>query len=183
VCKNSPALRFFEAFELSPFLFEFYFHIQPDATTATTHHKLCKACAWVEAMPSASCGGACRLEIARVMCAELTLSPPTPHTTASTRLLHAELFRPWLHERRELLSREFGCGEGGGEGPPEVRGKAVENGKSGMGFLVGGGDGVYPERSESYTVLFKQVCFSHSHPFLDATVSHSSSVSPKTSAI
>ena len=167
---------FFEAFELDIY--------QPDATTATTHHKhALQGCAWVEAMPSASCGGACRLEIARVMCAELTLSPPTPHTTASTRLLHAELFRPWLHERRELLSREFGCGEGGGEGPPEVRGKAVENGKSGMGFLVGGGDGVYPERSESYTVLFKQVCFSHSHPFLDATLSHSSSISLKTSAI
>ena len=171
---------FFEAFELA-FFSSIY---QPDATTATTHHKQAlQGCAWVEAMPSASCGGACRLEIARVMCAELTLSPPTPHTTASTRLLHAELFRPWLHERRELLSREFGCGEGGGEGPPEVRGKAVENGKSGMGVLVGGGDGVFPERAESYTVLFKQVCFSHSHPFLDATLSHSSSISLKTSAI
>ena len=58
-----------------------------------------------------------------------------------------------LRARASTLAHEFNCGREGGALP--LRGKAVENGKSAMSFLVPGGSD--PDDGSTYSVLFKQL--------------------------
>ena len=53
-----------------------------------------------------------------------------------------------------MLHREFGCEQ---TPAPPLQGKAVENGKSAMGFMVPGGDGVSVDDPGSFSVLLKEL--------------------------
>lgn len=73
-------------------------------------------------------------------------------------LVAAGAFQPLLRERSATLVREFGCRmQDGVVSAPPMQQKSVADGKSGSGFLVGGGDGVSADLPSSYEVLLKQL--------------------------
>lgn len=126
------------------------------------------------------CDSTCRLDLAAAVCSllasEFSAAPPLPPTVQVLGDFHTT----WLlRSRRELLRRELSCvmpkedvtSDGDDEmdveerplpsapaaRPPALQGKAVENGKSAMSFLVPGGDGVDPDDSATFSAIFKQV--------------------------
>ena len=101
----------------------------------------------MDATASTSLQG-CSAALAEALCAELralTSVVPVAAPDAAdlerigARLMEPELFRPVLRRSAAVLHREFGCEQ---TPAPPLQGKAVENGKSAMGFMVPGGDGV-----------------------------------------
>ena len=105
----------------------------------------------------------CSAALAEALCAELralTSVVPVAAPDAAdferigARLMEPELFRPVLRRSAAVLHREFGCEQ---TPAPPLQGKAVENGKSAMGFMVPGGDGVSVDDPGSFSVLLKEL--------------------------
>ena len=97
------------------------------------------------------CSESCRLELARTVC--VALGAPSASKPIGAEFVMPSISGPQLLARRRTLWREFGCDE---SAPPPLRGKLVENGKSGSAFLVPGGGGVNLSDSATYSALFKQ---------------------------
>ena len=104
-----------------------------------------------------SCDLPCRAALASAVCAALDPSLPTP---PDATLLLAEHALPLLRARSSVLLRELACQRtdvGTDEETPPLKGKAVENGKSGSSFLVPGSPRVDPEMGGSFSAMFKEV--------------------------
>lgn len=108
-----------------------------------------------------TCDAICRLSLAHAVCSELLSHQGVialALTVNGSSLVAAGDFRPLLRERSALLSREFGCTvQNRLVSAPPMQQKSVADGKSGSGFLVGGGDGVSADQPSSYGVLLKQL--------------------------
>ena len=106
-----------------------------------------------------SCDEPCRAALANAVCAALDPNLPSP---PDAKLLLAEHALPLLRSRASVLMRELACD--GGEydddedaGTPPLKGKAVENGKSGSSFLVPGAAHIDPNAGGSFSAIFKEV--------------------------
>mmetsp|Transcript_30674 Transcript_30674/g.93886 ORF Transcript_30674/g.93886 Transcript_30674/m.93886 type:complete len:556 (-) Transcript_30674:180-1847(-) len=107
------------------------------------------------------CGSACRSSLAPAICAELVVrqgGPVVAPAVNGSSLLAVHAFAPVLLVRSAALLREFGCEVRDGRVfAPAVKPKVVTDGKSGSGFLVGGGEGVSADQPASYSVILKQL--------------------------
>ena len=117
-----------------------------------------------------SCDEQCRQQLAITVCALLrggSSSSAAPHVEMAGDF-HIS---PLLGHRRNVLLREMECDDGDADGVndhenhamterdlvPALQGKAVENGKSAMSFLVPGGRNVHVDDSSTFSAIFKQV--------------------------
>ena len=123
------------------------------------------------------CDATCRLDLAAAVCSLLTSTEKAGSHLPRTVQVFGDFHTSSLFQLRPGLQREMGCIGNSEEqpsdvhagssaqrhprilrrDPPALRGKAVENGKSAMSFLVPGGEGVDPMDSGTFGVIFKQV--------------------------